>query len=149
MSSRRVALWLLAAAMATVGVWAQFAPASFYASFPAGRAWVAADGPYNEHLVRDVGGLNLALGFLLAVAATRLEPYLTRMVAVAALVYAAPHLAYHALHLEPYGPGDAAANVVTLVLAVLVPCWLAISPTPRGHPASAGTRTREVDAGGR
>ena len=91
MSSRRVALWLLAAAMATVGVWAQFAPASFYASFPAGRAWVAADGPYNEHLVRDVGGLNLALAFLLAVAATRLEPHVTRMIAVATLVYAVPH----------------------------------------------------------
>ena len=149
MSSRRAALWLLAAAMATVGVWAQFAPASFYMSFPAGRAWVAADGPYSEHLVRDVGGLNLALAFLLAVAATRLEPHVTRMVAVAALVYAVPHLVYHAQHLELYGTGDAAANVIALGLAVLVPCWLAISPTPRGDPASAGPRTPEVQAGGR
>lgn len=149
MASRRVALWLLAAALATVGVWAQFAPASFYTSFPVGRAWVAADGPYNEHLVRDVGGLNLALAFLLGVAASRLEPLMTRMVAVAALVYAVPHLVYHAQHLELYGVADAAGNVIALGLSVLVPCWLAISPTPRGDPASAGPRTREVEAGGR
>ena len=36
--------------------------APFYDDFPGlGRSWVAADGPYNEHLVRDVGALNLAL----------------------------------------------------------------------------------------
>lgn len=149
MSSRRAALWLLAAATVTVGAWAQFAPGSFYTSFPGGRAWVAADGPYNEHLVRDVGGLNLALAFLLAVAAVRLQPHVTRMVAVAALIYAVPHLAYHALHLEPYGVGDAIAIVVTLGLAVLVPCWLAISPAPRDGPASAKLRTRKAETGGR
>lgn len=149
MSSRRTALSLLAAAMVTVGMWAQFAPASFYTSFPAGRAWVAADGPYNEHLVRDVGGLNRALGFLLAVAAVRLQPAMTRTVTVAALVYAVPHLVYHAGHLELYGPGDAVANIATLVLAVLVPCWLAMSPAPRGGPVSVGSRAREVEAAGR
>jgi ABC-type proline/glycine betaine transport system permease subunit len=89
------------------------------------------------------------LAFLLAVAAVRLQPHVTRMVAVAALIYAVPHLAYHALHLEPYGVGDAIANVVTLGLAVLVPCWLAISPTPRGDPAPADPRTTEVEASGR
>ena len=41
------------------------APKSFYEDFPgAGRVWVAVDGPYNEHLVRDVGSLNLALAFV-------------------------------------------------------------------------------------
>ena len=37
-------------------------PAAFYDDFPGlGRMWVAPDGPYNQHLVRDVGELNLAL----------------------------------------------------------------------------------------
>ena len=30
--------------------------------------WVAVDGPFNEHLVRDVGALNLALAFVAAMA---------------------------------------------------------------------------------
>ena len=38
-----------------VGVWALVLPRSFYDDFPAaGRHWVSALGPYNEHLVRDV-----------------------------------------------------------------------------------------------
>ena len=49
-----------------VGAWAQLAPASFHTSFPFGQGWLAADGPYNEHLLRDVGGLNLALALVTA-----------------------------------------------------------------------------------
>ena len=44
-----------------VGFQALFTPRSFYDDFPIGRGWVAMDGPYNQHLVRDVGSLNLAL----------------------------------------------------------------------------------------
>ena len=70
MRERRLALGILAAAALVVGAWAQFAPASFYTSFPGGRGWVAVDGPYNEHLIRDIGGLNLALA-VMALAAAR------------------------------------------------------------------------------
>ena len=66
----RVLLIVLGAVALELGVWATFAPRSFYDDFPGlGRAWVAADGPYNEHLVRDFGGLNLALAVLTLVAA--------------------------------------------------------------------------------
>jgi hypothetical protein len=147
MASRRVALWLLALAQGVVGLWAQFAPHAFYTSFPGGgRAWVTVDGPYNEHLVRDVGGLNLALAFLLVVAAVRLRPDITRLAAIAALVYAVPHLWYHASHLELFGVADAAAIVVTLVLAVIVPLWLAVWPAPRTQPSA---RPAEVTVSGR
>lgn len=61
MRSRRAALWLLTSTTLVVGAWALLAPASFYRAFPLGRAWVAVDGPFNEHLLRDVGGLFLAL----------------------------------------------------------------------------------------
>lgn len=147
MTSRRVALWVLAAAFTIVGVWAQFAPASFHASFPAGRGWVALDGPYNEHLIRDVGGLNLALAVLLVVAAVRLRADLTRLVAAATLVYGVPHLAYHALHLEPYGAADVAANVVSLALIVVVPLWLVIAPTAPRLPPDR-TRRQGMATGG-
>src|SRR3954464_2911879 len=53
----RAALILLAIAGLYQGVWAQLAPRSFYENFPGGEGWIAGDGPYNEHLVRDIGGL--------------------------------------------------------------------------------------------
>lgn len=48
------------------GIWAAFLPESFYGDIPAIRpAWVAVDGPYNEHLIRDVGAMFLALAVVL------------------------------------------------------------------------------------
>nr|AGS49532.1 hypothetical protein [uncultured bacterium esnapd8] len=45
-----------------MGVWAAVLPVSFYNDFRLpGRRWVSALGPYSEHLIRDVGGLYLAL----------------------------------------------------------------------------------------
>ena len=57
----RLMLWVLAVSAFGVGVQAAFFPRSFYDDFPFGRGWVAMDGRYNEHLIRDVGVLNLAL----------------------------------------------------------------------------------------
>ena len=60
MTLRRVGLGLLAVSAAIVGFWAEFAPKSFYDDFPGGgHHWVRVDGPYNQHLVRDVGQWNL------------------------------------------------------------------------------------------
>lgn len=62
MTIRRVILWLTAAIGAFVGVWAAGFPQSFYDSFPGfGFVWISVDGPFNEHLIRDVGSLYLAL----------------------------------------------------------------------------------------
>lgn len=130
MRSRRAALWLLTATTLAVGAWALLAPDSFHRSFPLGRAWVAVDGPFNEHLLRDVGGLYLALTVVTGYAAWRGDPVMVRLASVASLVFAVPHLAYHATHLDPLGPVDAAANVVTLGAVVLIAAWLAVSPAP-------------------
>ena len=57
-----------------------FLPESFYADFPfSGRDWVSTLGPYDEHLVRDVGELNLAFSVLLAFAAILLARRLSRL----------------------------------------------------------------------
>jgi hypothetical protein len=48
----RAGLVLLALTEAVTGAWQYFRPRSFY-RFPA----VAAGGPFNEHLMSDVGGL--------------------------------------------------------------------------------------------
>ncbi|HTO00773.1 MAG TPA: hypothetical protein VL068_08885, partial [Microthrixaceae bacterium] len=81
---QRLALGYLALNSLVVGIWAQFAPRSFYDDFPGfGAVWVAVDGPYNEHLVRDVGGLNLALAVVLIAALVTLTPTLVMTAAIA------------------------------------------------------------------
>ncbi len=142
-AERRVLVAVLAVGLLVVGAWALAWPTSFHADFPFDRAWVALDGPYNEHLVRDVGALQLALGTVAVLALRR--PWLTGVVAVATLVFAVPHLAYHATHLAPFGIGDALAQVVALAVQVLVPLrllrigpGLAPAGTLRGGRSSGG-----------
>ena len=118
----RLALVLLFVQGVIVGAWAAAWPRSFYDDFPGGgRAWVAADGPYNEHLVRDFGDLNLALAVVTLVALVAF----TRVIALAAalgwIVYQAPHLVYHLRHLDLYDTSDKVANVASLVLALALP----------------------------
>ncbi|CAN5860734.1 hypothetical protein BH24ACT3_BH24ACT3_07830 [soil metagenome] len=123
----RLLLLLMAVSSAVVGAWAQFAPRSFYDDFPGGgRTWVAVDGPYNEHLVRDVGGLNLGLLLVTVIALVTLARPVVAAAAGAALVYGVPHLAYHATHLEPYGTGDKVANVIALALAITLPALVLV-----------------------
>lgn len=117
---RRVALMLIALGSLVVGTWAQVFPSSFYDDFPGfGRVWVAVDGPYNEHLVRDIGGLNLGLALVAVVALITANVLLARVAGAAALLYGAPHLVYHAAHLDPFDATDAVANMVALTVAAL------------------------------
>lgn len=134
-SARRIALALLATAAGVVGVWALFAPASFYADFVFGRGWVRLDGPYNEHLIRDVGALNLALACVTIVAAVKMDTLLVRLAAGSTVVFAVPHLIYHAGAMAPFTTGDVIAQSVALVLQVVVPVWLFASPGPPTAPS--------------
>ena len=97
----RVSLWFLLLSSLFVGLWAQLIPASFYQHFPGLRwAWVSLDGPYNEHLLRDVGGLNLALAVLTLLALLEPSPTLLRATGLGTLVYQVPHAIYHAARLD-------------------------------------------------
>ena len=113
-------LGALTASSGLLGVWAVAGPRSFYDSFPNGRGWVAADGPYNEHLVRDFGGLNLALAVIGAVAVVKFTPLLVRTAAAAMLAFGVPHLLYHATHLDVYEGFDLVANVASLSASVVL-----------------------------
>ncbi len=100
-SSRPATLiWgVLCGAAGGTGLWALVAPAGFFSSFPGlGLRWVTGDGPYNEHLTRDVGAFNLAL-VAFTVGVLRVAPQAAAWAAVAWEVYALPHLAYHLSHL--------------------------------------------------
>ena len=97
----QVGLGLIALFMLPAGLQGTFAPKSFFDDFPFGRGWIAHRGDvYNEHLVRDVGALFLALIVVTAWTAWRHRP--SRPVAVAWLVQGVLHLVYHAGHLDGY-----------------------------------------------
>jgi len=121
----RVILIALGAIQFINGAWATLAPRSFYDDFPLGvGGWVAALPEYNEHLMRDVGGLFLATGFVLLAAAVRLERRLVAISLIAYLLFAIPHAVFHYFNLGPYGTGDTIGNVVALGATVLLPLWV-------------------------
>jgi hypothetical protein len=128
----RAALAALAIVSLSVGLWAAFSPRSFYEHFPGGgRVWVAADGPFNEHLVRDVGELNLALTVVTGVALVTLGRAVVLAAAGAWLVYSAPHLVYHARHLDVYDTSDQVATIGALVLALVLPTVVVVAELRR------------------
>ncbi len=129
-------LWVLAASAFGVGVQAAFFPRAFYDDFPFGRGWVAMDGRYNEHLIRDVGELNLALLVLTIGAIVVGTRAIGRITAGAWFVYAAPHLVYHLRHLTMAMPGvDKVAMISSLSVPVIASIVLVfdrprVAPTP-------------------
>ena len=118
----RGALALLALSGAVVGFWALLAPASFYASFPGlGLTWVADAGPYDEHLVRDVGALYLTLLALTLVSLLRPSAARPWVSGLAWLVFGIPHLAFHAAH-EVRGEVPELSALALSVLLAAVAC---------------------------
>jgi hypothetical protein len=130
----RLGLIVLGFPALVIGVWASFAPRSFYDDFPGlGRMWVAPDGPYNEHLVRDVGELNLALVVVTAVAAFTLVPMLVRAVLAGWIVYSVPHLVYHLRNMSPFSTDDQVSIGASLALVPILAVVLLVIElrTPR------------------
>jgi hypothetical protein len=127
-TTHTVSAGVLTGSAVYVGSWATLAPRSFYDSFPGlDRMWVGVDGPYNEHLVRDVGGLYLALAIAGVLALVWHDPRTMLMLGAAWTVFSVPHLAHHARHLGEMERVDAVGNLVTLggtlllALLLLVP----------------------------
>ena len=127
-----------------VGVWAQFAPQAFYDAFPGlGFAWVSLDGPFNEHFVRDVGGLNLALA-ILATAALFAGRRFAALFGLGALVYQLPHTIYHVIHIGVLPTTlEQIIQTATLLLATTIPMALLVDGL-RSH-SSKGSRTVNLE----
>ena len=125
-------LLLIAVFMLPVGIQAALFPRSFFEDFPLDRGWVAAaGGAYNEHLVRDVGVLFLAL--IVATAWTAWTRAGDRALAVAWIVQSVGHLAFHVAHLEHLSGGDRAGLLASLIIVVVLA--VAAIVYPRGEPA--------------
>jgi hypothetical protein len=121
----RIALGYLAVTTGVVGAWAQLAPRSFYDNFPGiGATWISVDGPYNEHLIRDVGGLNLALTVLIVAAAITLDRRVVILASLGAATYGLPHVIYHVFNTDGLSGADVASNLTGLALFAVIPILL-------------------------
>lgn len=129
----RIALGFLCAQALLVGIPASLAPEVFYSDFPFFSSWVALLPPFNEHLVTDVGGLYLGFAVMFAWATARPAQALVRPLCVAWALAATLHLVFHARNLEPFGAADAAAEILSLALALALPAiaFVAAGATPR------------------
>lgn len=139
----RIFLGILALTSVQLGVWATFWPRQFYTTFPGGgRTWVAVNGPYNEHFVRDFGGLNLAMAALLVAAVVTLGVTVVRTASIAYLLFGVPHLVYHLRHLDVFHGVDKGINAVILSLAVM--CALAALVVSLREPAGGAPPARSA-----
>lgn len=131
----RVLLVVFGLVEAVVGTWPLASPMGFYQDFPGFRTgWVAMDGAFDEHLLRDFGGLNLALAALLIGAAVIGTTAVARLAAVAALLSGVPHFGYHLGHVSHFERIDQVLIVATTGLGVLVPLALLLLPGRRVSP---------------
>ncbi len=133
----RVGLALVAAGNAEVAIWGTVAPRSFYDSYPGfGHHWVAALGPYNEHLVRDYAGAELGFAVLLAIAAWWFSQRIVLAAGAAFLAGTLPHFAYHLTTTSKFGAVDNAGSLGAFMLemAVVAAAVLVVKQPPPRSP---------------
>ncbi len=118
----RVGIWFLTFVELAVGVVATLAPRAFYDHVP----WVDLAPPYAEHLMRDYGAMNLALGLVFVVAAITMDRLMVRTALVAYVMFAIPHLLFHVTHHQHYTTTATVAETAALSVAVLLPIALLV-----------------------
>src|SRR5436190_23056284 len=110
----RAGLALLALPSAVIAGWTLVAPHAFYDNFPgAGRHWVSALPPYNEHLLRDFGSASLTIAIVLIGAALVLERRFVQVALLAFIAGTAAHLGYHLTTTGHYSTGDNVASLAS------------------------------------
>jgi hypothetical protein len=121
----RIGLMFVAATPLAGGVWALLFPRAFYDDFPLpGSDWVSTLGPYNEHLVRDYGALNLAMAVLLLAAGVLLERRLAQVALITWLVFEVPHFVFHVGQTHHFSAGSNLAQLGGLALLIVLPLVL-------------------------
>jgi hypothetical protein len=133
----RAGLLLLAFPSAVIAAWGLAAPRNFYDSFPgAGRHWVSALPPYNEHLLRDFSAASLAMVVFLVGAAILLERRMIQVALIAFLAYSIPHFAYHVTTADHYSTGDNLGSLGGFVVTMLIAFGLLALTRPAGEASS-------------
>ncbi len=134
----RAGLVLLALPSAVIAAWGLTAPRGFYDNFPgAGRHWVSALPPYNEHLLRDFSAASLAIVVFLVGAAILMERRLIQVALVAFLAYSLPHLAYHLTTTDHYSTVDNLGSLGGFVVTIGIAIGLLALTRPAGESSAA------------
>jgi hypothetical protein len=124
LNARRILrLGLVAAGLpaAANGLWAALVPSSWYEHALGGVfVRVAPLGPYNEHLVRDLGMALIPPALLLLWAGIVPDRRLVEVAIVASLAFAAPHFTYHLGTAEKFLD----VGMMLLLLTALAPLLL-------------------------
>jgi hypothetical protein len=136
----RAVLVVATVANGGLGVWATIAPRGFYDHFPGfGKVWVAVDGPFNEHLIRDVGSWSLGLAVLVVAAAWTLERRLVMVAGIALTLQGILHAEYHLAAANPFDSVSeqvqAVSGIVLLAVAGAVTTFLAWRTPDASTPA--------------
>jgi hypothetical protein len=115
---RRTLLAVTAALGLFVGVWAYAFPSAFYSSFPGlGLHWIDVSGPYDEHLIRDVGGLYLGLSAITVWATFSRIAQPGRLAGLGWTVFGLLHFIFHLTH-PVGGKIDVAGDDISLLLVL-------------------------------
>lgn len=120
-----------------VGVWAQFFPHVFYESFPGfGMRWISVHGAENEHLIRDVGSLYLALTAISIAGFVSRTAVIGQIAGLGWAVFGVLHFAYHLNHLvgsavDVIGTVVSLATSAILGILLLFPSHRALSTSDR------------------
>ena len=134
----RAGLIVLALPQFAIGVWAIVSPSGWFETFPgAGRNWLPLYGPFDEHLVTDVGSTFLALGVLLTLAAVWMDRRVVLAAAIAYLVYQVPHTIFHWANDGVLSDGDQIANGIALFLTIFLAIGIIVATA---RPKVPGTK---------
>jgi hypothetical protein len=120
MTLLRIGMWFTAFVELAIGFVATVTPLAFYDYVP----WVNLAPPFSEHLMRDYGAMNLALGLVTAVAAVTMDRRTVRTALAAYLVFAILHLLFHVTHHHHYPAAQAVGETTALTFAMLLPVTL-------------------------
>ena len=119
----RLGLVLLGLPQLVIGVYALFFSRDFFRDFPFGRSW-AELGPYNEHLVTDVGALFCAIGVIALYGAARVDRRLSQAVALGWIVFTVPHLIFHVRETQGLETVDVVAQVAVFAIQLLIALYV-------------------------
>jgi len=126
----RGGLGILVLVQLGTGLWQLLLPDGFYRDFPT----VKLAPPFNEHLMRDFGAANVALGIIVLVVAVWFEKRYVVLVLLAYLAFSIPHALFHFTHLHEATHLDVAFQVVSLGSAIVLPL-IVLALVPRAFRA--------------
>ena len=110
-------LRLLALSCFLVGAFALGAPHNFYRRV----LGVHLLGPYNEHLISDVGGFYLGFALVFAMATRKPSREVVRASCAGFALTQGAHFLWHALNLQPFTFAEGAVQTVLLALFLALP----------------------------